>query len=485
MVINAIGFTLFLFAELVCFHGTILFPGLFGISQEFGIALLTVSFFSKAIGYFAASFISTLQRINHIFLGKVGVVFFIGGILLLPAIASSNGLANMEFASLVLMIMVGVSMGIGDALVNLLWGQQCASYRVRQTYLYVLGCQAGAALLYAITFFITARVQIMVVLLALVLVFIVLFRVKSPDAFQFDVSAFRFAAGELWRPVFGTSVFCFLTGLMPWISGQYEGSIEAMRSFTVIGTYIMLAVLSAPALLIKRSISLGNIYKFILPVMATGFLLLPIVWNGYGGVVNALAGAGTYGASIVLWCLSANSARQHQLNSSTVFGLSLGITTGANAFGRILGYFGGQSLTEGDVAITAISLVSLYLLSMIALVIFREKPIEHNPSDSSATKNIKVSDDEVTAEPTKQVSSSSLQTLSDTVSTCEHVAQQYQLSPREAEVLVHLSQGHSMVDIARELGVSENTARTHIKRIYRKLNVHSKQDIIDICRSKD
>lgn len=62
---------------------------------------------------------------------------------------------------------------------------------------------------------------------------------------------------------------------------------------------------------------------------------------------------------------------------------------------------------------------------------------------------------------------------------CEHVAILYQLSPRELEVLVLLAKGRSMNHIKEELVVSEGTAKTHIRHVYRKLNVHSRHELIE------
>ena len=39
--------------------------------------------------------------------------------------------------------------------------------------------------------------------------------------------------------------------------------------------------------------------------------------------------------------------------------------------------------------------------------------------------------------------------------------------------------------IAEELVISENTVRTHAKRIYAKLDIHKKQDLIDLVDSFD
>jgi len=52
------------------------------------------------------------------------------------------------------------------------------------------------------------------------------------------------------------------------------------------------------------------------------------------------------------------------------------------------------------------------------------------------------------------------------------------LSPRELDVLRHLSAGMDPNQIASSLYVSRNTVRTHIKSIYRKLSVSSKRDAI-------
>jgi DNA-binding NarL/FixJ family response regulator len=48
------------------------------------------------------------------------------------------------------------------------------------------------------------------------------------------------------------------------------------------------------------------------------------------------------------------------------------------------------------------------------------------------------------------------------------------LSPRELEVLALLAAGHSYKTAARELAVSLDTVRFHIRHIYDKLHVHSK-----------
>lgn len=52
------------------------------------------------------------------------------------------------------------------------------------------------------------------------------------------------------------------------------------------------------------------------------------------------------------------------------------------------------------------------------------------------------------------------------------------VSPREYEVLELLSAGHSNKEIARKLGVSPNTIKTHVARLYDKLEVQRRTQAI-------
>jgi len=52
------------------------------------------------------------------------------------------------------------------------------------------------------------------------------------------------------------------------------------------------------------------------------------------------------------------------------------------------------------------------------------------------------------------------------------------LTPKEQEVVALLAKGHSYLEISTLLSISENTLKTHIKRIYKKLNVHNRTQAV-------
>jgi DNA-binding CsgD family transcriptional regulator len=62
---------------------------------------------------------------------------------------------------------------------------------------------------------------------------------------------------------------------------------------------------------------------------------------------------------------------------------------------------------------------------------------------------------------------------------CEKVADLYGLSPREQDVLGYLARGRNANYIQKELCVSPHTAKSHIYNIYRKLDIHSQQKLMD------
>lgn len=54
----------------------------------------------------------------------------------------------------------------------------------------------------------------------------------------------------------------------------------------------------------------------------------------------------------------------------------------------------------------------------------------------------------------------------------------YQLTPREFDILRSLSKGNSYKLISAESAISIDTVRTHIKKIYEKLHVHSQTEAV-------
>ena len=54
------------------------------------------------------------------------------------------------------------------------------------------------------------------------------------------------------------------------------------------------------------------------------------------------------------------------------------------------------------------------------------------------------------------------------------------MSSREAQICGYLARGRSQTYIRDALFLSKNTVATHVRHLYTKLDVHSKQELIDL-----
>lgn len=63
---------------------------------------------------------------------------------------------------------------------------------------------------------------------------------------------------------------------------------------------------------------------------------------------------------------------------------------------------------------------------------------------------------------------------------CKALASRRALTEREYDVLCLLARGYSIKGIADRLLLSENTVKSHRRRIYLKLEINSRQSLIEL-----
>lgn len=66
----------------------------------------------------------------------------------------------------------------------------------------------------------------------------------------------------------------------------------------------------------------------------------------------------------------------------------------------------------------------------------------------------------------------------------DELAHKHGLTDRERDVMRLISQGNSVRKLAEELSLSVNTVQGYCKIVYRKMNVHSRQELIDLVREE-
>lgn len=65
------------------------------------------------------------------------------------------------------------------------------------------------------------------------------------------------------------------------------------------------------------------------------------------------------------------------------------------------------------------------------------------------------------------------------------LCERYTLTPREIEVFSLLAKGRNAEFIQNALVISNHTVKTHIYNIYRKMDVHSLQDLLDVLDAEE
>lgn len=67
---------------------------------------------------------------------------------------------------------------------------------------------------------------------------------------------------------------------------------------------------------------------------------------------------------------------------------------------------------------------------------------------------------------------------------CDELSKQYRLSAREREAFFYLAKGHNAAFLTEKLCISRSTAKTHINHIYKKLGIHTQQELLNMVEDR-
>lgn len=264
----------------------------------------------------------------------------------------------------------------------------------------------------------------------------------------------------LWIPLLGI-VFCgFIVGLTwdPVASGEQARRVAAIQTPGIaVGSCLAAAVL---ALLLRRADDaagrLGLLNRVALPVALAVVLVVPVIQNAVAvqavyavcTVLSAVGFAVLFVVAIVDLLLA---ARLTGVGTAPALG-GLLVTVAASVWCGLMAIE-----VLGETGRTVCLVLEALFLTAIA-VSFALSAHGTNGSASRASGHVGDS-----AEGTGR---------------CAELARDGGLSQREAQVLEYLARGHGSAFIAAELGISENTVRTHARHIYEKLGVSSREELL-------
>lgn len=226
----------------------------------------------------------------------------------------------------------------------------------------------------------------------------------------------------------------------------------------LIATLVAVALVCGP-LLSSASVDFAAAYKVV--VFALGFVFLLIPLMQLDSVAADVLGLLTYCAILLLmWVVLARLASLYRLNPFFTFGIGWATYTA----GLLAGTFAGALVTSYlDVTprlLSAVALLCVCLIFFAYLFLFTEKSMARALGGPSAAVRRPFRD------------------------RCRSVASEFGLTSREEEIMELVAKGRSTPRIREELGLTAGTVNAHMSHLYRKLDVHDRQEIIDLVEAE-
>lgn len=281
---------------------------------------------------------------------------------------------------------------------------------------------------------------------------------KVPTASASLPSASELPAQSSPKPSFALAgIFCYGAA-----AGLMVNSISSLTTSPGVNALIYCSAgigLAAILLLIQtvqsiRNLDLGFAYRPVLPLVAVGYLLLPVLKDNLVFIAGICTIAGyTYFNMLTIVIASDMNYRHPNPALALRRGLAGCVDNAGMGVGLFIGYMllRQQLLSTWGLSVVAFSvglillLVSTFLLSerFLSNLWGFARPRAYRATDQTGDQRGRA------------------------------VAEYYSLTSREREVLVLLAEGLSSRQIEKVLTLSVHTVRTHIKHIYKKMNVHS------------
>lgn len=281
--------------------------------------------------------------------------------------------------------------------------------------------------------------------------------------------------------------------------------------------------------------NLSTIFLVFFPLTAACLVLLPFVGSAFTNFGFGVANGCFMLACVFMMIHCAQLSRDNGINPIFIYGFYGALAYVPQVLGYAVGFSSGIEIQWGVGQFSFVSLVSLFVLLLVALfgmrgayalqqkgkgslefltlehtsrayagsmktllqsipdeVLELEEDAGFKPEDSESeivqtTQRLAASSLEAADSLSPGVphpSSDNSSRVKDALSKrCQQVAADFALSSRETEVMELIARGYTGPAIAEMLFISENTMRTHNKRIYVKLDVHKKRKLLELIAS--
>ena len=270
-----------------------------------------------------------------------------------------------------------------------------------------------------------------------------------------------------WRPVLLMAAYSFAFNFS-------RATGTGVSEIGMLGVALIAGAVLTTGLLFFERFDVRHLYRMALPLMVGGMLLQPFLSGPLEVLAGVLLNASHAGFVIFTMIVLANISFRYGVNALWLFG----IMRAARVIASVLGGHVGATLLSSRGTDTIMLATALVAVGLVAACMgcMNERDLESTWGITPVEKN-----------PTEgSPSHPPLETYYEAfVARCAQIARMYGLTRREEEVLACLAQGKSVPRIEEELFISNGTAKSHVRHIYAKLDIHSRDQLIALVGMDD
>jgi len=256
---------------------------------------------------------------------------------------------------------------------------------------------------------------------------------------------------------------------------QGDESVSIAFQIIIVLSALFMLFIGSWSTLGPRRISIAFLYRWMCPVLVAGFAALTIFDGSTGPFVAfGVSVAARFAFCLITQMYFARFSARGRATSTQSYGFGwifvhVGDMLGAIVFSNINVALGAGLCSQGQVA--AFCMAVLVAVTMLVL----------NDDDSFARfsrRGYAAASDGTEASSVFESPSSESDGLQARI---DALAGEYDLTPREHEIFSLLMRGRSIPYIRDELVISRETVATHVKHIYVKADVHTRQELLDLA----
>lgn len=442
----------------LAFQGPLFFPPV-ELASGFLFSTWFAPIFAAALAYFFLGIL--FKRTNWVvkqswYLGSVAALMTVGALLCFLWINLFDA-SLVASTSLILYITGSLAIGSGTALLMIEWGRVFGYLGPQQVLYHGIIAMLGSALLVALLSQLPRFVgQLTFVLIPIPLVFCLyrtVFSLPRKTLYNHGLNAkLKIPTKFLITALLHGVSLGVLMGWLLLVGTQASTSLLTSMSFVVAAALLLLT-----AVFVKMDFN-HLIYQIGFGIMATGaFLIASIGWFPTLGISFQLVGFGY--VHLVMWGLCAYLTKNFRLPATWV----IAWPTCGLMLGQLIGGITSSILGQQDDASYWIQLLAtsmVFILLMASLIMLSSRNLATGWGMASPATFVQAD------------------------TTLEQVVEQLiiesNLTPREGEILGLMARGRNRKVISKELVISEETTKSHINGVYRKLSIHSQQELLTL-----